>query len=360
MKLLFFLGILLSISIPPYVHAQMNSGSINYSDPAFENITPSEICNCVAFRFDDVQNNWLFGVQFEMLEAFREHNVPVTIGVIGKALEGDLATYIQNDAQSQNPILEVANHGWIHEDFSQFDRDQQDQLIKKTNQQIFNVTGENPKTFLPPLGNINDSTLGVLNENKFTTFSSTLASSMPPYPLIISDIYHYPATALTANYIQETGMFQGIPHDQNLFQVNQSQEKFGFSVITLHPQEFAMVENGAYVDKVNQEQLNELVLLFGEIQRSGLKTVQISEIAENVYPHLENQKIYSPISGSESPTQIDPPTLKLEGGDVGIFTPRIPDWVRNTMQWYLDGAISEDEMIFAIQFLANEGIIKLD
>jgi len=39
---------------------------------------------------------------------------------------------------------------------------------------------------------------------------------------------------------------------------------------------------------------------------------------------------------------------------------KIPDWVRNTMQWYLDGVISEDEMIAAIQFLVKEGIIKLD
>ena len=38
---------------------------------------------------------------------------------------------------------------------------------------------------------------------------------------------------------------------------------------------------------------------------------------------------------------------------------KIPSWVRNTMQWYLDGKISEDKMISAIQYLVNEGIIKL-
>lgn len=40
--------------------------------------------------------------------------------------------------------------------------------------------------------------------------------------------------------------------------------------------------------------------------------------------------------------------------------PKIPDWVKNTMQWYLDGSISENEMISAIQFLVKEGIIKLN
>lgn len=43
-----------------------------------------------------------------------------------------------------------------------------------------------------------------------------------------------------------------------------------------------------------------------------------------------------------------------------ITKQKIPDWVKNTMQWYLDGSISENEMISAIQFLVKEGIIKLN
>ena len=36
---------------------------------------------------------------------------------------------------------------------------------------------------------------------------------------------------------------------------------------------------------------------------------------------------------------------------------KIPSWVKNTMEWYVDGLISEDEMINALQFLIREGII---
>jgi len=38
---------------------------------------------------------------------------------------------------------------------------------------------------------------------------------------------------------------------------------------------------------------------------------------------------------------------------------KIPDWVKNTFKWYVEGAISEDELINAIQFLIKEGIIKI-
>lgn len=41
------------------------------------------------------------------------------------------------------------------------------------------------------------------------------------------------------------------------------------------------------------------------------------------------------------------------------FESKIPEWVKNTMQWYLDGLISEDEMIKAIQFLVKERIVKI-
>jgi hypothetical protein len=63
---------------------------------------------------------------------------------------------------------------------------------------------------------------------------------------------------------------------------------------------------------------------------------------------------------TESQTQIDPPSLELDAGPSDEAIQKIPDWVKNTMQWFLDGVISEDEMIAAIQFLVKEGVIKLD
>jgi YVTN family beta-propeller protein len=40
--------------------------------------------------------------------------------------------------------------------------------------------------------------------------------------------------------------------------------------------------------------------------------------------------------------------------------PKIPDWVKNTMQWFSEGLISEQEMINGIQFLVSEGIINIE
>ena len=48
----------------------------------------------------------------------------------------------------------------------------------------------------------------------------------------------------------------------------------------------------------------------------------------------------------------------------GIITqesiPKIPDWVRNIFIWYGEEKISEDELLNAIKFLVNQGIINLN
>ena len=55
------------------------------------------------------------------------------------------------------------------------------------------------------------------------------------------------------------------------------------------------------------------------------------------------------VVGLPNPVQIEPePTIQ-----------KIPDWIKNTFTWYAQGQISEDEVLNAIKFLINQGIIDL-
>jgi len=94
----------------------------------------------------------------------------------------------------------------------------------------------------------------------------------------------------------------------------------------------------------------------------SVKTLSINNLVDLQYeiPNDLRQRNEERGSETESRTQIDPPSLQLDVGPSDESIQKIPDWVKNTMQWYLDGVISEDEMISAIQFLIKEGIIKLD
>jgi len=61
----------------------------------------------------------------------------------------------------------------------------------------------------------------------------------------------------------------------------------------------------------------------------------------------------------DTQTQIDSPSLDIDEIPIEISLPKIPNWVKNTMQWYLEGVISEGEMILAIQYLVNQGILQI-
>jgi len=39
--------------------------------------------------------------------------------------------------------------------------------------------------------------------------------------------------------------------------------------------------------------------------------------------------------------------------------PPIPDWIRNIFVWYGEGTITEDDLLFALEYLINQGIINV-
>ena len=51
-----------------------------------------------------------------------------------------------------------------------------------------------------------------------------------------------------------------------------------------------------------------------------------------------------------------------DGNDNGDMeeVQKIPDWVKNIFTWFSQDQISEDEVLNAIKFLVNEGIIDLE
>src|SRR5437867_5245721 len=88
-------------------------------------------CNCVAFRLDDIQDYFLDQAQVKVVQLFREANASLTIGVIANHIgdDGMLVSFLRDSIENgdelgnqSGPVVEVANHGWNHEDFTGFDK----------------------------------------------------------------------------------------------------------------------------------------------------------------------------------------------------------------------------------------------
>lgn len=64
------------------------------------------------------------------MDLFKEFDASITVGVIGSMFslaDPDIVGYIQDKISQQTPCFrfEIANHGYLHEDFSSIDANEQ-------------------------------------------------------------------------------------------------------------------------------------------------------------------------------------------------------------------------------------------
>ena len=264
--------------IEEYVKESFEEGEI------IEEVKSEENCNCVAFRLVNLQDYWLDDVQIEIMKTFSEKDARVTIGVIGNLFGYDakLINYIKNELETNERSIEIANNGWDYEDFTAFITEEQSTLIKQTNDHLWKVLGKTPSVFIPPLEKFNDATISALSENNIKHISSSVKKDPPPYRLSDAEFYHFPGGPSMGKFDSIVGAMVGASHVEVLANIEAHLDKYGFAVVTMQPQEFAVVENDVYTNQVNQQQIQELGLLIDRIQAQGLKIVPVGQIDQHV------------------------------------------------------------------------------
>ena len=359
---------------------KINIQTNNSPDTINDNSATTQLsCNCVAFRFDDVQNFWLNDVQIKIIDTFHEKRTPVTVGVIGNHFGKDekLANSISSIIQAELDI-EIANHGWQHEDFAKYQKEEQSDLLKKSNQAILETLGISPTVFIPPLNSFNDDTLYAMSENGIKYFSTEIDESDIVYQVSNYPIYHFPEGATTGKLNKEISLFEGLSHEETFSDILTSIENYGFAVVTMHPQEFSTIKEGVYSNTINQIQIDELKLLIDTIGENDIDTVLISEINEKS-SILESSKTIpqwiknnagwwadKQISdtdfskGIEYLIRIDiikiPETIPV---DANISETHIPEWIKNNAGWWAENLLSDEEFTKSIQYLITQRIIKI-
>jgi len=284
----------------------------------------AQSCDCVTFRFTQVQDYYLNDVQIEVLDTFKRKGIPITTGVIGNLFGNDvkLVDYLKNTLEDYQ-LVEIANNGWNYEDFTVLTSEEQSSLIKQGNDHLSSVLGTTPDVFIPPFEKFNDATILALDENKINRISSTIQNDPPPYPFSGLELYHFPAGVAISQYKPELGATESIPFDETFSQIQKTLDKHGFAVVTMQPSEFAVIKNGNYINQVDDKKFHELESLIDRIRAENLKLVPIGEI-------------------------------NVEAGGI-----EIPDWIKNNAGWWADGFIGDSDFVSGIQFLINEGIMRV-
>jgi peptidoglycan/xylan/chitin deacetylase (PgdA/CDA1 family) len=195
---------------------------------------------CVAFRLDDIQDFYYSSEQRAIIEMFRQNNASVTIGIIGSMFGNDteLVDFIRQNKNDSR--IEIANHGWLHEDFGlQEDAASQHELLERTNQRIHDLLGHDVliTTFIAPFNSVNDQTYeAVANSGLY------IVSADPVRDTIFADdrtsssrLYHLPMTTEFSILAENRTAWEPIPVVEILSKIDDSVTANGNAVVMLHP-----------------------------------------------------------------------------------------------------------------------------
>jgi len=259
------------------------------------------LCKCVAFRLDDVQDYYLDNVNKQIIKTFQEKNASLTVGIVGNLFGHDqsLISFIRDRLDNDSPELAIANHGWNHEDFRRFSKDNQSLLITRTNEKLNQSLGVSPTVFIAPFDVFNNGTLIAMKENGMKYLSSIIDYDKGPYGIHEDAMpYHFPSSATTSD---DNGTYWvGINHEITVDQIQNSILKHGFAVVEIHPYEYSSKHDYSYKPfnatdpkgtfsykefiknwdkaKIDWKQIKELQSLLGEVQEKGYKIVTIQNL----------------------------------------------------------------------------------
>ena len=344
--------------------------SIDEQLPQLENNTDS--CDCVSFRLDGVQDYWLNDVQLEIMKTFVDNGTPLTVGIIANAFGNDqkITEYVSDNANKNGKYLEIATKGMGLTSFTEYDKNEQNQNLKESLEIIEAYTDIKSQVFIPPNNKFNSDTFGILDENDIIYFSSSLINGdSPPFEFKDQEYYRFPQISATGKYNPSSNLFEGVSNKLILLESVQGIQDYGFSVISIQPQEFSNVNNSTYVNSVNQDQINELKKLIEGFNKKGIKIVHLGEINSNL--RITVPEWIKNNAGWWADGSIDDETFVqgieylvkeeiinvTEQSKNSISEQNIPKWIKNNAGWWADGSIDDETFVQGIEYLVKIGII---
>jgi hypothetical protein len=96
---------------------------------------------------------------------------------------------------------------------------------------------------------------------------------------MIKKILHFPTTEQYSYF--DSNKWNTYPINQTLQNVEDSISRFGYAVVTLHPQGFATSQDGNFTNSVNATQLNSLEQLIDSIESNNIKVTSFYKLSKN-------------------------------------------------------------------------------
>jgi peptidoglycan/xylan/chitin deacetylase (PgdA/CDA1 family) len=262
-------------------------------------------CNCAIFRLDDVNDGNNGVVRSAILGHFIDENKKLIAAIIVNEfgnIESDGTVYAKVKEGYEKGLFELAIHGWNHIRYSELTEQQQKQDFTKANNKLLSLFGNKSRIFIPPFNAFSPDTIKAMAESGLDTLSTSYFEedkTSNPYKLtnpfvtnnskiqlsqikvnnsdsmqiINKTIYHVPYDIALLGLIQSGYSGENLTQ-KVLSDVNKNIARYGFSVITLHPSDFATFK-GNIID-TNKFQI--LVDIIDRLDTAGISFANFNDV----------------------------------------------------------------------------------
>jgi peptidoglycan/xylan/chitin deacetylase (PgdA/CDA1 family) len=268
----------------------------------------SASCNCVVFRIDDIQNYYASDAQIAAMNLFMSMGQPLSLGIIMNGTREDLEIIEEVAEGAKNGLFELGIHGWNHEDFTYLSESEQKSTLQMANEMMMKMFGNTSDIFVEPEERFNNDTIKVMEELEFRISSSIMSSensfdggrSIFNYtrseiedlsndtkngssPNANTTIYHVPGMLAYTDY--QNGKLVKVPMDKILSAVDDNIERYGYSVIVFHPEDFLQRDENDKVPKgstVNSTEFQDFTRIVDIILAKLARNIRITTLSELV------------------------------------------------------------------------------
>ncbi|HEU4446508.1 MAG TPA: polysaccharide deacetylase family protein [Nitrososphaeraceae archaeon] len=269
-------------------------------------------CKCVIFRLDDIEDYGKNRVQLAILDHFIAENkklVPAIILDRFGNLAPDGAVYLKVKEGYNKGLFEPAIHGVKHIKYSGLTKEQQKEDFTKANNKLQLLLGGQSRIFVPPFNQFDSNTLKALAESGLDIISTSYREenkTLNPYKISAPFTTNYSNIDLSVVNVSEPGRRQTsqviyhIPFnislldltrrgysgenltDKVLSSTESNIAEYGFSIIVLHPNDFATFNSstGSYGNSIDTVKMQTLTKIINELEAKRINFADYSNMTQ--------------------------------------------------------------------------------
>ena len=284
-----------------------NSTSISAIGSSFSHQAPHSR-NYVIFRFDDIpydvpENEYnLIDAELAIMDLFIEKNQKLSLALVASYVNESQSVIKKIEEGLNLDLFELAIHGWEHTDFALMSEIQQHKFLFDALNKIEHIFGRCPQVFIPPYNSFNEHTLQAMKRLGISVLSSELdldeneAFNMkhtqdqspgkrteeekqdPLDDKVINSIYHIPQMTGYDTF-KRSRLFK-VPIKRILKEIDSNISRYGYAVITIHPQSIIKCIDGKYTNEIDTREITNVENLI-EVVRS--KNMELSTFSHLLY-----------------------------------------------------------------------------